>query len=135
MGSALRLNTMTSSTEPSLAAFTQRGGRGRSRARSRGTTRPQTQRKFCRTCYEGEKGRSTYLSHNAEEYNCPSKVKLNALADEILPPEVLEYEQEIEESGSDDAQVPITKLSVIYTNNTGLNTLKPVPTQLLDSLT
>merc|ERR1711873_246554 len=48
--SALRLNTMTSSTEPSLAAFTQRGGRGRSRARSRGTTRPQPQRQFCRSC-------------------------------------------------------------------------------------
>merc|ERR1711895_351669 len=131
MGSALRLNTMTSSTEPSLAAFTQRGGRGRSRARSKGTTRPQPQRKFCRTCYEGEKGRSTYLSHNAEEYNCPSKIKLNALADDVLPAEVLEYEQETEESETDATQVESTQLSVINTTNTGLSTLKPVSTQLL----
>merc|ERR1712101_60040 len=103
---SLRLSVMTTSSEtPSLAAFNNRGARGRSRGRARASTRPPTQRRtFCKTCYEGEKGRSTYLSHNAEEYNCPSKVKLNALADEILPPEVLEYEQEIEESGSDDAR-------------------------------
>merc|ERR1711867_325424 len=117
---------------PSLAAFNNRGARGRSRGRARGSSRPQTQRRtFCKTCYEGEKGRSTYLSHNNEDYNCPSRVKLNTLTDEILPPEVLEYEQETEESETDVTQVPITKLSVINTNNTGLNTLKPVPTQLL----
>merc|ERR1712240_572282 len=122
---------MTSSTAPSLAAFNQRGGRGRSCARSRGTTRPQTQRRFCRTCYEAEKGRSTYLSHNAEKYNCPSKIKLNTLADDVLPPEVREFEQETEESETDATQVESTQLSVINTTNTGLNTLKPVPKQLL----
>ena len=94
--------------------------------------RPQAQRRtFCRTWYEGEKGRSTYLSHNAEEYNCPSKIKLNTLADDVLPPEVLEFEQETEESETDTTQVESTQLSVINTTNTGLNTLKPVPTQLL----
>jgi len=103
---SMNLSAMSTTSEtPSLAAFTYRGARGRPRGRARASTRPPTQRRtFCKTCYEGEKGRSTYLSHNSEEYNCPSKVKLNALADEILPPEVLEYEQEIEESGSDNAQ-------------------------------
>ena len=105
----------------SLAAFNSRGGRGRSRGRARGNTRPQAQRRtFCRTCYEGEKGRSTYLSHNAEEYNCPSKIKLNTLADDVLPPEVLEFEQETEESETDATQVESTQLSVINTPNTGL---------------
>ena len=78
-----------------------------------------------------KKGRSTYLSHNIEEYNCPSKVKLNTLTDEYIPPEVLVYEQETEESETDATQVEVPNLSVINTINTGLNTLKPVPPQLL----
>ena len=129
---SLRLNAVSTSSEtPSLAAFNNRGARGRSRGRARGSSRPQNQRRtFCKTCYEGEKGRSTYLSHSNEDYNCPSRVKLNTLTDDI-PPEVLEYEQETEESESEVAQVPITKLSLINTSYTGLNALQPVPTQLL----
>ena len=105
--SSLRLNVMTSSAAtPSLAAFNNRGTRGRSRGRARGSTRPQVQKRtFCKTCYEGERGKSTYLFHNTEEYNCPSRLKLNTLANEILPPEVLEYEQETEESETDATQV------------------------------
>ena len=129
---SLRLNAVSTSSEtPSLAAFNNRGARGRSRGRARGSSRPQNQRRtFCKTCYEGEKGRSTYLSHSNEDYNCPSRVKLNTLTDDI-PPEVLDYEQETGESESEVVQVPVTKLSIINTNNTGLNALQPVPTQLL----
>merc|ERR1712237_54901 len=124
---------MTSSTtSPTLAAFNAKGTRGRSRGRARSIPRPQYQKRlFCKTCYEGERGKTTYLSHNTEEYNCPSKGKLNTLTDETLPPEVLEYEQETEESETDATQVEIPNLLVINTINTGLNTLKPVPTQLL----
>ena len=71
------------------------------------------------------------MSHNTDDFNCPSKVKLNTLSDEALPPEVIEYEQEQEESEADSTQVEVTNLSVLNTANTGLNTLKPVPTQLL----
>ena len=129
---SLRLNAVSTSLEtPSLAAFNNRGARGRSRGRARGSSRPQNQgRTFCKTCYEGEKGRSTYLSHSKEDYNCPSRVKLNTLTDDI-PPEVLDYEQETGESESEVVQVPVPKLSIINTNNTGLNALQPVPTQLL----
>ena len=63
--SSLRLSVMTSSiATPPLAAFNNRGTRGRSRGRARGSTRPQNQKRtFCKTCYEGERGRFTYLSH------------------------------------------------------------------------
>ena len=53
------------------------------------------------------------------------------MSEEALPPEVIEQEQDQEESEADSTQVEVTNLSVINTVNTGLNTLKPVPTQLL----
>ena len=68
------------------------------------------------------------MSHNTNDFSCPGKVKLKNLSDEALPPEVIKYEQELEESETDSTQVEVTNLSVINTVNTGLNTLKPVPT-------
>ena len=75
---SLRLQTshqtaVAASTSPTLAAFsTARSARGR------GIPQPQPiKRTFCKTCYENEKGKSTYLSHNTNEYNCPTKLKLN----------------------------------------------------------
>ena len=53
------------------------------------------------------------------------------MADKVLPQEVLENKQDQEESEADSTQVEVTNTSVPNTINTGLNTLKPVPTQLL----
>ena len=90
--SSIRLNALTSSTaSPTLAALNARGTRGRSRGRARGIPRPQFQkRNFCKTCYEGERGKTIYLSHNTDDFNCPTKVKLNTMSEEALPPEVIE---------------------------------------------
>ena len=68
------------------------------------------------------------MSHKTDNFNCPSKVKLNTFTDELLPTEVLQYEQKTEESEMDTTQVEVMNLSVTNTNHTGLNTLKPVPT-------
>ena len=81
--------------------------------------------------YNEERGKTTYLSHNTEDFNCPTRLKLNTMADEVLPQEVFENEQDQEESKADSTQVEIANISVPNTINTGLNTLKPVPTELL----
>ena len=56
---------------------------------------------------------------------------LNTVADKLLPQEVLENETDQKESEADSTQVDIKSKSLTNTINTGLNTLKPVPTQLL----
>ena len=66
-----------------------------------------------------------------EGYRCPTKVKLNTIANELLPQEVLENETDQEESEADSTQVDTKNKLITNTINTGLNTLKPVPTQLL----
>ena len=53
------------------------------------------------------------------------------MADELLPQEVLENKTDQEESEADSTQVDIKSKLITNMINTGLNTLKPVPTQLL----
>ena len=69
--------------------------------------------------------------HNTEDYGCPTKLKLNTMADKLLPQEVLENETDQEESEVVSTQVDIKSKIITNLINTGLNTLKPVPTQLL----
>ena len=33
-------------------------------------------------CYKNEKGKSTYLSHVTDAYNCPTKLKLNIMVED-----------------------------------------------------
>merc|ERR1711867_391171 len=105
------------------------------RRRGRGIPQPQPvrNRTFWKTCYENDRGRSIYLSHLTDAYNCPTKLKLNTIVDQLLPPEVIKHEQEqddqtAEETGSQVAYPPLYKLNQI---STGLNTILPVPTQIL----
>ena len=85
----------TAADSPTLAAFLTQRGRARGRGRA-GIT--PTRRNLCKTCYEGDKGKSIYLSHNTEDPRCLTKLTLNAIIDEALPPEVIEAEEaEIEE--------------------------------------
>merc|ERR1711867_9809 len=131
---AIRLSgTPTATTAASLAAISSsRPTRGR--GRGRGIPQPQAvrTRTFCKTCYENDKGRSIYLSHVTDAHNCPTKLKLNTIVDQLLPPEVLEHEQEQDdqtsETGSQVAYPPIYKTNKI---SAGLNTIQPVPTQIL----
>ena len=54
------------------------------------------------------------------------------MVEELLPQEVLEHETDQEDSeNADNTQVDITNKNLTNKINTGLNTLKPVPTQLL----
>ena len=103
--SSFRLQSLTlPPVSTTLAAFTSTRP-ARSRGRPRGIPRPQTSKQtytFCKTCYEGERGKSTYLSHNTEEYNCPTKVKLNIIVEELLPQEVIKHESDQEEAESAD---------------------------------
>merc|ERR1712240_837488 len=83
--------------------------------------------------YENDRGRSIYLSHVTDAYNCPTKLKLNTIVDQLLPPEVIEHEleqddQTADETGSQVAYPPKYKLNQI---SAGLNTIQPVPTQIL----
>merc|ERR1711867_227582 len=61
-----------------------------------------------------------------------TKLKLNTIVDQLLPPEVLEHEQEQDdqtsETSSQVAYPPIYKTNKI---SAGLNTIQPVPTQIL----
>ena len=87
---SLRLSSSsgTAQTSSSLAAFSTTRP-ARPRGAGRGIPQPQPIKKiFCKTCYENERGKSTYLSHNTNAYNCPTKLKLNTIMDEMLPPEV-----------------------------------------------
>ena len=65
-----------------LAAFARTRGRGR------GLAQP-THCLFCRMCYDADKGKSVYLSHNVTDTRCPIRVHLSALNDELLLPEVV----------------------------------------------
>ena len=112
---AIRLSgTPTATTAASLAAFAS-AKTPRARGRGRGIPQPQPvrTRTFCKTCYENEKGKSTYLSHLTDAYNCPTKLKLNTMVEELLPPEVLEQEHDQETTDDGSSQVaypPLYKL-------------------------
>ena len=74
--------------------------------------------------------RSTYLSHLPDSTNC--KAKLNAIIDEYVPPEVLEQEHGVYPEEEEEAEVKSEEHNY-YSNipHSGLNTLQPVPTQIL----
>ena len=74
-----------------------------------------------------------YLSHNTEAYNCPMKIKLNTMVEELLPPEVREQEtdQDLTEDSAENSQVAHPAKNTINKICAGLNTLHTVPTQLL----
>ena len=89
---AIRLSgTPTGGTAASLAAFaTTRSTRSRGRGRGIPQPQPLKTRTLGKTCYDNEKGKTTYLSHTTDAYNCPTKIKLNTMVEELLPPEVIE---------------------------------------------
>ena len=124
--------TPAGGTAASLAAFAS-ARNTRSRGRGQGIPQPQPlkTRTFCKTCYDNEKGKSTYLSHPTDAYNCPTKVKLNVMVEELLPPEVLEEEASQETTDDASSQVVCPALYKINTISAGLSTITPVPTQLL----
>ena len=62
------------------------------RGRGRGRRFVQARRPFYKSCYDGDKGKSTYLSHNTSNTRCPIRLQLSAFTEEHLPPEVLESE-------------------------------------------
>ena len=105
-------------TNAQLAAFIRQRGRGR--------RFPQpTKRPFCRTCYDSDKGKSVYLSHNATDTRCPIRIQLSTIED--LPQEVTNTEWAdtlaIEQVGYKSNIKPI--------DVPGLNSIQPVPAQLL----
>ena len=53
-----------------------------------------TKKTFCRTYYEGNKGKDTYFGLKTEDLRCIIKLTLNTIVDTILPEEVL-LDQEI----------------------------------------
>ena len=51
-----------------------------------------------------------YVSHNTNEYNCPRKIKLNTMVEELLPPKVREQKtyQDLTEDSAENSQVDYT---------------------------
>ena len=73
------------------------------------------------------------MSHLTDAQNCPTKLKLNTIVDQLLPPEVVEHEldeddQTADETESQVAYPPSYKYNPI---SAGLNLIQPVPTQIL----
>ena len=77
------LKTLSPDTA-SLAAITRGRGWGRGFV--------QTRRPFCKSCYDADKGKSVYLSHNQTDTRCPIRIQLSSFTEDHLPPEVLESE-------------------------------------------
>ena len=48
----------------------------------------QTRRPFCKTCYDSNKGKDTYLSHVTANQNCPSRPQFSSI--ETYPLKVIE---------------------------------------------
>ena len=82
------LQTLSPDTA-SLAAIARGRGSGGYR-RGRGFV--QTRRPFCKSCYDADKGKSVYLSHNQTDTRCPIRIQLSSFTEDHLPPEVLESE-------------------------------------------
>ena len=56
----------------------------RGRARGRGFVQP-SRRTFCRTCYDADKGKSVFYSHNMSDARCPIRMQLSAISDDFMP--------------------------------------------------
>ena len=137
MEAAEQLAALRVSGTPTAASLAAISSSRPPRARGRGRGIPQPQavrtRTFCKTCYDNDRGRSVYLSHITDAQNCPTKLKLNTIVDQLLPPEVVEHEldeddQTAEETESQVAYPPSYKYNTI---SAGLNLIQPVPTQIL----
>ena len=106
----------------------------RAQGQGRGIPSPY-QCKFCQTCYDNEQGKSTYLLHNTNENNCPTKLRLNAIINDFLPQEIQEEQQldipEEQEEEDNNSQMEYKQISQININSPGLSILQPVSTQLL----
>ena len=122
----------------SLAAFGQRfqppqnRGRGTiTQNRGRGNF-TQSRRPFCKTCYDSNKGKDTYLSHATANPNCPSRLQFNSI--ESYPEEVVEVgdhtysTQELEQVYDQDYG---ERPSETFFNHAGLAHIEPVPAQIL----
>ena len=124
----------TSQNSPTLPAFNSTRGQ-RQRGRGRGVPQPSrsARRSFCKVCYDSDKGKSIYLSHESTDTRCPTRIALNTLADETLPPEVLQAEMEDNEPAEEEQidQVAGNKQTKINDKYSGLNLIQPVPTQML----
>ena len=102
------------------------------KARGRGRAGSQPRRPLCKTCYEAEKGRSTYVLHNIVDLRCPSRIQYSAI-NEYYPDEVVEYRDDAM-PGHEDLQVNNNQpqLSCLRCNCSGkLNHIQPVPAQIL----
>ena len=124
----------TSQNSPTLAAFNSTRNQ-RQRGRGPGIPQPSctVRRTFCKVCYEADKGRSIYLSHEAADSRCPTRITLNTIADEALPPEVIQAEEEPDDNTDEDKHEQVVNKSLQHnkSNYTGLSLIQPVPTQLL----
>ena len=124
---------------PSLAAFAIGSNCSRGRGRGRDSSTAQ-RRLFCKNCYDNNHGKSIYLSHQSTDARCPTRLQLNAIVDNVLPPEVEEQEPTDRKLGG--AEQPLIQLDQeqvnseyqeqrSYRNSPGLNIIKPVPTHIL----
>merc|ERR1711867_67122 len=132
---AIRLSgTPTATTDASLAAISSsRPTRGRGRGRGIPQPQPVRNRTFCKTCYENDRGRSIYLSHVTDAQNCPTKLKLNTIVDQLLPPEIVEHELDEDDQTGDETESQVAYPPSYKYNpiSAGLNLIQPVPTQIL----
>ena len=84
---------------------------------------------FCKTCYDANKGKDTYLPHATSNQNCLSRNQFSSL--EAYPLEVTESGDHIIPGYETEDQGHSTQFPQ-YTNNiAGLNHIDPVPVQIL----
>ena len=136
---------LTGGGAASLAAFGQsRFTPPQYRGRARGYSQPtrggfpqqnrggfsQTRRPFCKTCYDANRGKDTYLTHTTTHPSCPSRQQFSSL--EAYPQEVLEAGDHIIPGNEIDTnQVCTDYQHNTITNNAGLAHIEPVPAQIL----
>ena len=90
----------------------------------------QSRRPFCRTCYDGNRGKDTYLSHVTNNPGCPSRQQFGSM--EPYPLEVLEAEDHIVPGTEDNTDQVWNSLHLKNTEyNAGLAHIEPVPAQIL----
>ena len=91
----------------------------------------QTRRPFCKSCYDADKGKSVYLSHNHTDTRCPIRIQLSSFTEDHLPLEVLESELIDYTFSSQVDNSYHTNQHPANHNLAGLRSIQPVAAQIL----
>ena len=128
------------------AGWSARGaprGTGRGAPRGGVTRPPGWSETHCKDCWRDNKGRNVYNSHNTGDVACPTGNKFGNLEADGEGQEATDWERQEEEEYKEEEQICLNKvskasgllttpdLSAHPSDLSDLNTIQPVPTQIL----